>query len=163
MGGGQEIHTGEAGISSWLEAVRDFFPDWSLHISPHLKDSEYAAGEALETIRDHRDLTLDGALHLSVSMRSFRSEAVSQFVKALLDRDIDAARKTLAAVIPRYPIAITRDADVARRWVRGKARGSERFGLVASSQALRLKPHAVDVRVEINPIHWFLGPREDAS
>jgi hypothetical protein len=161
VGGGQEIHTGEAGIGSWLDAVRDHFPKWQLFVSPNLKDSEYAAGEALQSVSKHSELNLDESLHLSVSMRSFRSEAVSQFVKCLLDRDVTSARNTLAVVSPRYPIAITRDLRTAQRWVRTKARGSERYGLVASSQALRLKPHAIDVRVEINPVHWFLGPRED--
>ena len=49
----------------------------------------------------------------------------------------------------------------AKQWIREHARGSERFGLVASSGAQRLKPHAIDVRVEINPIHWFLNGPED--
>ena len=61
----------------------------------------------------------------------------------------------------RYPIALTRDLDQAKRWVRDRARGSERFGLVASSQAQRLKPHAIDVRVDVDPVHWFLNDRND--
>jgi DUF2075 family protein len=45
--------------------------------------------------------------------------------------------------------------------VRTQARGSERYGLLASSKALRLKPHAIDVRTEVDPVHWFLRERED--
>jgi hypothetical protein len=41
------------------------------------------------------------------------------------------------------------------------SRGSERYGLLASSEAQRLKPHAIDVRVVIDPIHWFLSGKED--
>jgi hypothetical protein len=94
-------------------------------------------------------------------MRSFRSEKVSAFVKALLDCDKIAAQAVLEKVAARYPIAVTRDLGRAKQWVRDHARGSEQFGLVASSQAQRLKPHAIDVRVSVDPIHWFLGERTD--
>lgn len=161
VGGGQEIHTGEAGITSWLEAATKRFPNWSLFISPNLRDNEYAAGHAIESLSGRNRVSFDPALHLSVSMRSFRAEALSRFVKALLDLDLQQARSQLAEIIGRYPIAVTRDLHVARKWIRSRARGNERFGLVASSQASRLKPHAVDVRVDIDPVHWFLGPRED--
>jgi hypothetical protein len=33
--------------------------------------------------------------------------------------------------------------------------------MVASSKALRLKPHAVDIRVDIDPVHWFLNAKDD--
>jgi hypothetical protein len=62
--------------------------------------------------------------------------------------------------VARYPIAITRDLDRAKRWIRERARGSERYGLVASSSAERLKPHAVDVRVKVDPVQWFLNDAE---
>lgn len=161
VGGGQEIHTGEAGISSWLDAVRTRFSDWRLFISPHLKDSEYAAAQSLAALETHPHLVHDEDLHLAVSMRSFRAEHVSSFVKALLDSDVSGARAVLQSLHARYPIAITRDLDKAKTWIRSRARGSERFGLVASSQAQRLKPHAVDVRINIDPVHWFLGRRDD--
>jgi hypothetical protein len=103
----------------------------------------------------------DERLHLATSMRSFRSEKVSAFVKAVLDSDKAAARALLREVAPRYPIAVTRDLGHARAWIRAHARGSERFGLVASSQAQRLKPHAIDVRVNVDPVQWFLNDRHD--
>ncbi len=161
VGGGQEIHTGEAGISEWLTAASDQFPSWKLYISSRLTDSEYAAGHALDQIRDRGNIAFDDCLHLAVSMRSFRAETVSAFVKALLDRDTSSARTLIESILPRYPIRITRDLDAAKRWVRSQARGSERYGLLASSKALRLKPHAIDVRTEVDPVHWFLRERED--
>jgi hypothetical protein len=94
-------------------------------------------------------------------MRSFRSENVSAFVKSLLDRQVQAARELLAQVSEQYSIAVTRDLVKAKAWIRQKARGSERYGVVASSQAQRLKPHAIDVRVSVDPIHWFLADRHD--
>lgn len=161
VGGGQEINTGEAGIEAWLEAVNSRFPHWHMYISANLRDSEYAAGESLELIEQRPDVHFDECLHLSVSMRSFRAENVSAFVKALLDCEAQQARNTLTQLVDRYPIALTRNLDRAKNWIRTHARGTERYGLVASSKAQRLKPHAIDIRVEVDPVHWFLNDRDD--
>ena len=161
VGGGQEINRGEAGIGGWLDAIQDSFPDWNVHVSPNLTDSEYAAGDALSHLAGVRTISKDPDLHLSVSMRSFRAENVSGFVKSVLDCEIAAAKEQLSLLRERFPIVITRDLVRAKDWIRSKARGSERFGLVASSGAERLRPHAVDVRFEINPIHWFLNGSAD--
>jgi Uncharacterized conserved protein (DUF2075) len=155
VGGGQEINRGEAGISAWLSAAKDHFPHWKMFISAQLTDSEYAAGTALEVTQT------DNALHLAVSMRSFRAENVSAFVKALLDCETEAARATFQQLQARFPVVLTRDLAEAKAWVRSQARGSERFGLLASSKAMRLKPHAVDIRVSVDPVHYFLNERED--
>ena len=161
VGGGQEIHTGEAGIVEWLNAVRESFPEWWVHVSRDLTGSEYAASSALEAFTKDHHLVQDERLHLATSMRSFRSEKVSAFVKAVLDCEIDVARGLLRDVQKRYPLAVTRDLARAKQWIREQARGNERFGMVASSQAQRLKPHAIDVRVDVNPIHYFLNDRGD--
>jgi len=161
VGGGQEIHTGEAGIDAWLEAVNSRFPRWHTHISSRLTDSEYAAGKALDAVRQRQNTHFDDCLHLAVSMRSFRAENVSAFVKALLDYEKQQARETFAQLGDRYPIAVTRDLSRAKQWIRSHARGTERFGLVASSKAQRLKPHAIDIRVDVDPVHWFLNDKED--
>jgi hypothetical protein len=100
-------------------------------------------------------------LHLAVSMRSFRAERVSEFVKSVLDLDVDGASGLLREITARYPIALTRDLERAKEWIRERARGSERYGLVASSEAMRLKPHAIDVRVKSDPVHYFLNPATD--
>jgi len=161
VGGGQEINRGEAGITGWLDAIQDSFSDWNVHVSPNLTDSEYAAGDALSHLAGVRTISKDPDLHLSVSMRSFRAENVSGFVKSVLDCELAAAKEQFSLLRDRFPIVITRDLLRAKDWIRSKARGSERFGLVASSGAERLRPHAVDVRIEINPIHWFLNGSAD--
>jgi len=161
VGGGQEINRGEAGISAWLDAVSEHFTGWSAYISPSLTDTEYDAGHALQSLGTKAAVVTDESLHLSVSMRSFRAEHVSRFVKAVLDRETSEARDLLMKVSPRYPIALTRDMNRAKSWIREQARGSERFGLVASSGGQRLKVHAMDVRVEVDPVHWFLNERDD--
>lgn len=161
VGGGQEIHTGEAGIGEWLDAVRLRFPHWHVYVASNLADSEYVAQEALERLGNDRSLHWDERLHLSSSMRSFRSEKVSAFIKAALDCDVVRARALIQEVCQRFPIAVTRELARAKDWIRNRARGTERYGLVASSQAQRLKPHAIDVRVEVDPVQWFLNDRND--
>lgn len=161
VGGGQEINTGEAGIGEWLRALRADFPHWHVHLSPHLRDSEYEAGAALQLLHGRSDVYTHESLHLSVSMRSFRAEHVSGWVKAVLDVDRETARSAWENIKDRYPIVLTRDVATAKAWLRSRARGSERYGMVVSSQAQRLKPEAIDVRVDIDPVHWFLHPRED--
>ena len=161
VGGGQEIHTGEAGIGEWLRACSNQFPDWHVYISENLTDSEYAAGDVVHQTHERANAHFDGNLHLSVSMRSFRTEHVSHFVKALLDGSSDVARDQLTTMSGRFPIFVTRDLEKAKRWIRSKARGSERFGLVASSKAMRLKPHAIDIRVSVDPVQWFLSDDTD--
>lgn len=148
VGGGQEINRGEAGISAWLDALLSSFNHWTAYISPNLRDSEYDAERSLDHIADVVKTVKEPSLHLAVSMRSFRAENVSRFVKAVLDIDSAAARRILTSTLPKYPIAITRDLERAKGWVRSMSRGSERFGLVASSGAQRLKPHAVDIRMD---------------
>lgn len=161
VGGGQEINKGEAGIGAWLDAINTAFPKWHLYVSPELTDSEYAAGHAIEAVRSRPATYFDRSLHLSVSMRSFRAENVSSFVKAVLDCEADVARHAFAGLGGRYPVALTRDLAQAKTWIRHHARGTERYGLVASSEAQRLKPHAIDVRVSVDPVHWFLDDSRD--
>ncbi|MBU6413461.1 MAG: DUF2075 domain-containing protein [Planctomycetes bacterium] len=161
VGGGQEINTGEAGIGEWLRALRANFPKWHVHLSPHLRDSEYEAGDSLQLLEGHAHVQTHESLHLAVSMRSFRAEHVSGWVKAVLDVDREAAHSAWTSIEARYPIALTRDLSTAKAWLHSRARGTERYGLVVSSQAQRLKPEAIDVRVNVDPVHWFLHPRED--
>jgi hypothetical protein len=160
VGGGQEIHSGEAGIGAWLEALDRSFPHWEMYVSSKLADSEYSAAQAIASVQESATVHFDDQLHLGVSLRSFRAEHVSSFVKALLDCETGNARTALQ-MLTRYPIAVTRNLSLAKNWVRERARGSERYGVVASSKAQRLKPHAIDIRVSIDPVHWFLDDKDD--
>ncbi|MGH9476122.1 MAG: DUF2075 domain-containing protein [Terriglobales bacterium] len=160
VGGGQEINQGEAGIGNWLRALAtDRYAAWDVWLPPSLNGSEYAAANELLALggRPH----FDDALHLAVSVRSFRAENLADFVRSLLDGDAVAARRECARLRDRYPIALTRNLPAAKAWVRAHAAGTERYGLLATSKAMRLKPHAIDVRVDVDPVHWFLQPRDD--
>jgi len=94
-------------------------------------------------------------------MRSFRAENLSLFVKNLLDIQVEKAIESFNQIKEKYPIILTRDLKKAKQWLKEKARGSERYGMVVSSQAQRLKPYAIDVKSPMDPIHWFLNGKED--
>jgi hypothetical protein len=161
VGGGQEINTGEAGISEWINSVHNTFNDWDVYISSRLTDSEYGTGEALKILDGRSNVTYNNSLHLSVSMRSFRAENVSLLIKQILDLNVEEAKSTLNNVNSKYPIVITRDLNKAKQWLKEKARGSERYGIVVSSQAERLRPHSIFVSSPMDPVHWFLDDKED--
>jgi len=161
IGGGQEINTGEAGLSEWLTALRDRFSDWEIHASSLLEDKHYTVDdEATELLHDP-NIAKHPELHLSVSMRSFRAEQLSAFVGHVLNGEAGDAKCLLDDLIERYPIAITRDIDQARNWLRRQARGTERFGLIASSGAYRLRPEGIHVKSKVDPASWFLNDRFD--
>lgn len=161
IGGGQEINTGEAGLQEWFSALKRSFPDWHIYISSKLTEFEYTNGTALYDTKDLKHVYPHDDLHLAVSIRSFRSEKVAALVKAILDCHTEAAQQLYAEVKETYPIYITRNISFAKVWLSSKARGTERYGLLASSGAIRLKPFAIHVKNKIDPIHWFLNDAQD--
>jgi hypothetical protein len=161
VGGGQEINTGEAGISEWLRAIKDRFPNWNVFISDQLFGREYAEGELNGLLQAIPRVQTSADLHLAVSMRSFRAEQLSNFVHYLLEGDVTKARSFYQSLADKYPIAITRSLTKVKEWLRQHQRGSERSGLLVSSQAQRLRPLAIDVRCKLDPVHWFLDDITD--
>ncbi len=161
VGSGQEINTGEGGISEWFDAVLRRFQAWDAYLSSSLVEAEYRGGEAFDLMLARPNTHLHQNLHLATSIRSFRTEILSRFVREVLDIEIESARNTLTDLKYHYPIVLTREIFRAKEWLRQQARGSERYGMVVSSQAERLKPHAIDVRVKTDPVKWFLEGKED--
>ena len=161
VGGGQEINSGEGGIGLWIEALNETFPDWQIYISDRLTDKEYAEGNVASLLAGNENVHMEKDLHLAVSQRSYRAETLSLFVHQLLDLDVSAARATYADIRERYPIVLTRDLAKAKAWLRSHARGSERYGMLVSSKAFRLKPLAIDIRTQADIVPWFLNPITD--
>ena len=162
VGGGQEINTGEAGISEWIKALNETFPHWDVYISPKLTESEYAEGKVNELLKDKNNVYFCEDLHLGVSLRSYRAEKLSAFVHALLSFDKKAA--TLYDEIKdKYPIVLTRDMAKARRWLHDKVRGTERTGVLVTKESARFKPLAIHVLPsgDENAVHWFLEDKTD--
>lgn len=162
VGGGQEINTGEAGISEWIAALNDKFPHWNVYISNKLTEPEYAEGKVNELLKDNTRVTYSDALHLGVSLRSFRAEKLSAFVHSLLSFNPDAA-SIYSEIKDRYPIVLTRDMSKAREWLRKQVRGTQRTGVLVTKTAARFKPLAVDIleQGDENAVHWFLEDKND--
>ncbi|MEI7481412.1 MAG: DUF2075 domain-containing protein [Elusimicrobiota bacterium] len=162
VGGGQEINTGEAGISEWIDSLLRKFPGWDVYISPRITDSEYGAGSVIAKLKETPlKVEYKDELHLAVSLRSFRAERVSELVKKVLDLEAAAAKETLKDIGGNYPIVLTRDLQKAKAWLKARAQGTERYGIVVSSQAERLKPYAIDVKSPVDPVDWFLAGKDD--
>ena len=162
VGGGQEINTGEAGISEWIKALNEEFPHWEIHISPQLTEAEYAEGRVNELLADNPRVRFAKDLHLGVSLRSYRAEKLSAFVHALLTFDPKAAT-IYEEIKERYPIVLTRDMAKARSWLHEKVRGSERTGVLVTKEAARFKPLAIHILPsgDDNAVHWFLEDKSD--
>lgn len=67
----------------------------------------------------------------------------------------------MKSALKNYPLLLTRDLQKAREWLRARRRGNERAGLLASSNAARLKPHGIFTKAKIEPEKWFLAPAGD--
>ena len=161
IGGGQEINTGEAGLPEWFSALNKYYSDWLVFTSSKLYDKEYTHGRTVDELFGTLKPVINEDLHLSTSIRSFRTENLSSMVKAILDCDFEKSKKLFEGLRNQYPIAITRDVNKARKWLREKARGSERYGLLASSGADRLKPFGINVQYKIDAKYWFLNNKDD--
>ena len=162
VGGGQEINTGEAGISEWITALNEEFTHWKVYISPKLVEPKYAEGRVNELLKDNTNVTYSEDLHLGVSLRSYRAEKLSAFVHALLALD-DSASSIYAEIKDKYPIVLTRDMEKAKRWLHKKVRGTERTGVLITKESARYKPLGVHVLPsdDDNAIHWFLEDKTD--
>src|SRR5215813_1298447 len=161
IGGGQEINTGEAGLAEWLAALKRRSEQWDIYISDRLKDSDYISDEVTASALTSLQPSTRHELHLAVSMRSFRSEAVSAFVGHVVENRANEAHALYQKIAERYPIYLTRDLASTRTWLQQRARGSERFGLLASSGGYRLRPEGLHVKAKIDPPTWFLNDRSD--
>lgn len=161
VGGGQEINTGEAGLPEWFDSLYRSFPSWDVYITPQLNDDEYRRGRSWSSMLSGLNIFERERLHLATSVRSFRTPDLAAFVKALLDVDIDEAKVLCQRIKDKYPIVVTRDLSKAKTWVRNHCRGTTRYGLLASSGGLRLKPEGIFVKNEISVANWFLNSKDD--
>lgn len=162
VGGGQEINTGEAGISEWIKALNEVFPHWKIYISPKLTEPEYAEGKVNELLEHNSNVTYAESLHLGVSLRSYRAEKLSAFVHAMLSCDNSAA-ELYQEIKDKYPIVLTRDMEKAKRWLHEKVRGTERTGVLVTKESARFKPLGIHILAagDENAVHWFLDDKVD--
>lgn len=169
VGGGQEINTGEEGIKGWGDALRSLdageHERWTVYGPPDVFEGGASTGglsigELPVTICSLRE----SELRLSVPLRSYRCPAVCEWVSAVLDGDLGAA-KGISTSFADYPVVLTRSLDVAKVWLRDKSRGERRCGLLASSGARRLRADGLGVLLGAGDgdaiAHWYLNNRED--
>ncbi len=161
VGGGQEINTGEAGLPEWFDALRRSFPNWDVYITPQLNDDEYRRGRSWNSMLEGLQTYERKKLHLATSVRSFRTPDLAAFLKAVLDANTDEAKRLYQQIKGKYPIVVTRDLNKAKAWVRNRCQGTTRYGLLASSGALRLKPEGIFVKNDISVANWFLNGKDD--
>ena len=161
VGGGQEINTGEAGLAEWLSSISERFFAWDTYISNRLEDRDYIWDSKTASALAGLKVVRREELHLSVSMRSFRAESLSEFAGHVVENRPEKAREAYTQIAERYPIALTRDLNSARTWLRNRARGSERYGLLASSGASRLRSEGIFIKAKIDAPTWFLNDRTD--
>ncbi len=161
IGGGQEINTGEAGLEEWIGSLKNHFPDWDIYYSSSILESD----NYLKSEESRNWLVGNGIskieLHLAVSVRSFRSEQLSNFIHELLNIKIENSQRIYSEIKKSYPIVLTRNLEKAKKWLRDNAKGSERIGLISSSGARRLRPLGIDVKNEISAPIWFLNNSQD--
>ncbi len=161
IGGGQEINTGEAGLEEWINVLKRNFSDWQVYYSELISSNDNYLEESSSKTWLKQNAIAERELHLAVSVRSFRSEKLSEFIHELLNRNIQSAKYVYQQLKEVYPIFVTRDYELAKKWVLGNARGSERYGVLASSNARRLRPLGIDVKNSINSSNWFLDGKDD--
>ncbi len=163
IGGGQEINTGEAGLEEWIRPFSDKFNDWDIYYSSKIiEDENYIKDKKALIILNQRKAIKKDELHLSVSLRSFRSAQLSNFIQEIINNDVEKAKSIYLDFIKKdYPIKITRDLDKARDWLKKSAKGSERTGVVASSGGIRLRPFGLNVKAKIDAPIWFLNDKDD--
>lgn len=163
IGGGQEINSGEAGLSEWGRTLATKFPHWKILISPHLKTGHHSTGGQclFENIPPDINIHENMTLHLNVSIRSYRAEQLSNFVSHLLSLEANKARDVLENHLNDYPLYFTRSLDNAKQWIKSKWRGTRRIGIIASSGERRIKPYGYDVSNKIDVANWFLNPPDD--
>ena len=161
IGGGQEINDGEAGMEEWIHALKHTFSDWKVYYSNQIVENRnYIQNPNTRTWLQALGFAKKD-LHLGVSIRSFRTEKLSEFTRELLDLKGENAREIKKGHLAKYPIRVTRSLEKGKQWIRNMARGSERYGLVASSKALRLRPFGIDVKRKVDAPNWFLNGKDD--
>lgn len=156
VGNGQEINKGEAGIKEWLHVLCKKYPHWDVYLSPQMTNEipQNEISWQQEKVRSEKKL------HLKTSIRSFRAEKLSDFMGGLIECKISACQD-LIQDLEQYQLYITRDILSAKAWLKREARGSEKYGLVASSLASRLKADGIVTNQNIDPAYWFLKGKND--
>ena len=160
LGEGQEINTGEEGITTWLDAVvqRNLHPgvNWRVTIPD---------GVDQKSISQY--LEVEPSLRLNVARRTDNAADVAGWVSSLLNFKISQALEARKQFLD-FPIFITRDLEEARDWLRSQVKTSGgSSGLLASSKSKRLFRYGLDTVADASRSftweNWYLNHLPDLN
>jgi hypothetical protein len=162
IGLGQEINDGEYGVSGWGEALEQRLNHsskaWEVFGSHSTLDRLEAPKFPLSNLITNENL------HLNVPQRSYRAPNLSKWVDLVIKGDATGALR-IKQDLGNYPIVITRSCASMKGWLKAKARGHRRIGLLASSGAKRLRADGFGEFLTANDgasiAHWYLQPIGD--
>lgn len=167
VGGGQEIHDGEAGLSAWGEVLKRRSEHWDVWASREaIHGGSSVAGQSLlggSTQDDsfHPEINL----HLKVTRRSHRATRLTDWVNAVLDGNAQLAAEIATSSLKEFRVGLVRDLSRARKHLNDFTGDDQRIGLIASSGAKRLRAEGLEVqkafRDALNWPKWFLADRPD--
>ena len=149
VGSGQEINRGEAGLAEWGRALLEHHPDWRVLASPIVlpgSPNPPPGGLLFDLPPENGpEVMPEERLHLEMNVRSPRAEKLNTFVDALLD--LDLARAQQAVPSSEFPLALTRSFVSMKQWLHDHGSEDQRYGLVASADARRLRAWGLDTRL----------------
>ncbi|ADO69064.1 DUF2075 domain-containing protein [Stigmatella aurantiaca] len=167
VGGGQEIHSGEAGLEEWGRALQESPIPWRVVVSPEVLSGGTAVAQRFlfdAAPSPHLHVVPAPSMHLSVSVRSPRALHIAEWVNAVLALDEKRARDAIQE-ISGFRVALTRDLSIARAWLRDSSRDERRPGLLASSGSLRHRAYGLELTpafLDAYPVeNWFLDDAKD--
>lgn len=165
VGGGQEINDGEAGLEEWGRALVGAAKQWLIYASPEVLEggSSTAGHQLFGDPKMQQTVRTSSTLHLRTSNRSLRAEKLATWVNLVLDGDSAAASSLKIA--ERFPIFLSRDLSETRLKLHEQGIGVNRYGLVGSSGAARLRAEGLEPSSTFHADypweHWYLGERTD--
>jgi len=137
LGEGQEINKGEEGLVTWLKAIDS--------LSAVGKRNWKITSPGLPGVNEHINHNVDQGLRLRTAMRTDNAANVADWVQHLLNFEI-AEAAAVRETFSEFPIYVTRNLEVAKKWLRSKSRSSKgTTGFVASAKSKRLKKFGIDV------------------
>ncbi|MBT6596897.1 MAG: DUF2075 domain-containing protein, partial [Nitrospina sp.] len=80
IGNGQEINSGEAGVTEWVKAAESSNENWTIYFSGQLYEYEQGGTSSLFQNMEPSFINECSAFHLATSIRSFRSERLSEYI-----------------------------------------------------------------------------------
>jgi hypothetical protein len=162
VGNGQEINSGEAGISEWINVVSEKYSNWKVLMSPNMENSfgigdSYLFNDSLK----HKEFEFDEKLHLSVSLRSQQTADFNDWVHFTLNNEPEKAFETFSKLDQKFPLYLTRNLSKMKKWLREKKSDEQRIGIIGSSDAVRLRPYGFFSKERVDAVSWFLNANDD--